>query len=58
MLYYAGRYEEAVTHLQRTATQFEKRMETPATEERLWKMAALMKLHGKQADDGEIILMP
>jgi len=42
-----GRYEEAITHLGRAAEWYERRVEKPATEERVWQAACLYRLKGR-----------
>ena len=47
MLFYLGRYEEAIASLERDIRSFEKRFEESATDERIWQAAA--KIRGARA---------
>jgi hypothetical protein len=47
MLYYHGRYEEAIEHLDMSAQRYEKIFEQPATEEYIWKAACIGRLKGE-----------
>ncbi|KAM3568093.1 hypothetical protein VYU27_009780 [Nannochloropsis oceanica] len=58
MLYYLDRPKEAVEQLDKASARYEEQFEQPATEEGIWRAAALLKLHGAEEGQRRLSSLP